>query len=48
VFLVLNSFELSATIDDAERVILSVAAGSTSRDEFTAWIRTALVPYAAP
>jgi death-on-curing protein len=48
VFMVLNGFELSATIDDAERVILGVAAGTTSRDEFTAWIRTALVPYSIP
>jgi len=48
VFLVLNGFELSAGIDDAERVILGVAAGSISRDEFTAWIRESLVAFPAP
>jgi death-on-curing protein len=48
VFLVLNGFELSAGIDDAERVILGVAAGSFSRDEFTAWIRESLVAFPAP
>lgn len=48
VFLVLNGFELSAGIDDAERVILGVAAGTISRDEFTKWIRESLVAFPAP
>jgi len=43
VFLVLNGFELRAEVDDAESVILGVAAGSIGRDEFTAWIRDHLV-----
>ena len=48
VFLVLNGFELSAGIDDAERVILGVAAGTISRDEFTAWVRQSLVAFPGP
>lgn len=32
-FLVLNNCEFDATIDDAERTILSLAAGTLSRDE---------------
>ena len=48
VFLVLNGFELSAGSDDAERVILGVAAGTISRDEFTKWIRESLVAFPAP
>ena len=48
VFLVLNGFELSAGIDGAERVILGVAAGTMSRDEFTTWIRESLVAFPAP
>lgn len=48
VFLVLNGFELSAGIDDAERVILGVAAGTMSLDEFTTWIRESLVAFPAP
>ena len=37
-FLVLNDWELDATIDDAERTILSLAAGTLSRDEFVQWV----------
>lgn len=37
-FLVLNHWELDATIDDAERTILSLAAGTLSRDEFVQWV----------
>ena len=43
VFLVMNGFELQATVDDAEAVILGVAAGTTTREAFTEWIRAHLV-----
>lgn len=45
VFLVLNGHQLDATVDDAERVILGVAAGSIGRDEFAEWIGQHLVPF---
>ncbi len=45
VFLVLNGQQLDAPVDDAERIILGVAAGTISRDEFAAWIRERLVPF---
>jgi len=45
VFLVLNGQQLAASVDDAERVILGVAAGTIGRDEFAAWIRQHLAPY---
>ena len=45
VFLVLNGHQLDATVDDAERVILGVAAGTIGRDEFSDWIRAHLVPF---
>jgi death-on-curing protein len=45
VFLVLNGQQLDASVDDAERVILGVAAGTIGRDEFAAWIRQHLVPF---
>ncbi len=45
VFLVLNGQQLDASVDDAEHVILGVAAGTIGRDEFAAWIREHLVPY---
>jgi death-on-curing protein len=44
VFLILNGHELSASVDDAEAVVLGVAAGSVSREEFTDWIRRSVVP----
>jgi death-on-curing protein len=45
VFLVLNGHQLDATVDDAERVILGVAAGTIGREEFSRWIREHLVTY---
>lgn len=38
-FLVLNGYEFVADVDDAERHILSLAAGELSRDELTAWVK---------
>jgi death-on-curing protein len=38
-FLVLNGYEVDASVDDAERVILGVAAGKVSRETLTEWIR---------
>ena len=42
-FLVLNGFELQASVGEQERVILQLAAGELQRDEFTEWLRTRLV-----
>jgi death-on-curing protein len=39
VFLLLNGHELVASVDDAERVILAVAAGDCSRESLVGWIR---------
>jgi death-on-curing protein len=39
VFLVLNSFEIQATVDEQEQVILQVASGDLERDNFTIWIQ---------
>lgn len=43
-FLVLNGFELSATVDEAEKLILSVAAGSCSREELLMWVKANVTP----
>ena len=43
-FLVLNGYELSAPLDEQERVMLDLAAGDLSRDEFLAWVRSRAVP----
>lgn len=41
-FLVLNGHELSAPVDEQERIILRLAAGQLSRDDLTAWVRAHL------
>ena len=45
-FLVLDGYELAAAGDDGERVMLSLAAGATSREQLTAWVAAHLVPLA--
>jgi death-on-curing protein len=39
-FLVINGYELDAPMDEQEALILQLASGKLSRDEFTNWIRT--------
>lgn len=43
--LILNGSEISASVDEQERVILAVAAGELSRDDFIAWVESHAVPY---
>ena len=43
IFLVLNGFEIKASVDEQEHVILLLAAGEIQRDEFTDWLRAHLV-----
>lgn len=43
VFLVLNGFGIQASVDEQERVILQVAAGEMTREEFTDWLRAHVV-----
>lgn len=38
VTLVLNGFELSASVDEQERCVLALASGTLSRAEFTQWV----------
>jgi death-on-curing protein len=40
IFLVLNGYELSAPVSEHEKLMLSLAAGQTSRDELLKWIST--------
>jgi death-on-curing protein len=39
-FLVLNGYEIEATADEQEMVILEVASGELGREEFTDWLRS--------
>ena len=38
-FLVVNGYEITAGIDEQEVIVLDVAAGQKTRDEFVDWIR---------
>ncbi len=42
-FLVLNGFEIEATVDEQEKIILQVASGELGRDDFTDWLRAHIV-----
>jgi death-on-curing protein len=42
--LMLNGFQLSASVDDAEAEILAVAAGQRTREQLQAWVESHLVP----
>jgi death-on-curing protein len=37
-FLILNGFEIDATIDEQERIVLDVSSGQLSREEFASWL----------
>ena len=47
VFLMLNGYELEASVDEQERIILAVAAGDMSREEFSVWVERHAVEIAA-
>jgi len=42
--LILNGFEINADVDDQESVILAVAAGEMSREDFIAWVERHVTP----
>ncbi len=43
-FLLLNNFEIEATVDQQESIIPRLAAGEIGRDDFTEWLRGRIVP----
>jgi death-on-curing protein len=38
IFLLLNGFEIDASVDEQESVMIDLAAGKTSRADFTSWL----------
>ncbi len=42
-FLLLNGYELNASVTEQERIILSLAAGDCERAEFVEWLRGHIV-----
>jgi death-on-curing protein len=43
-FLVLNGYEIRATVDEQESVILQVASGRMNRNEFVRWLNAHIEP----
>lgn len=43
-FLVLNGYEIRATVDEQEKIILQVASGEIGLDAFTDWLRGHIEP----
>ena len=43
-FLVLNGYELDATVDAGEEIILAVAAGRAGREKLLAWVQAHVRP----
>ena len=41
-FLFLNGFEIHASVEEQEQIILQAASGQFGRDELTAWLRVHL------
>jgi death-on-curing protein len=42
-FLILNGFEISADLDEAEQTVLRLAASELSREEWTGWVLAHLI-----
>ena len=43
VMLILNGYEIVATVDDQEETILAVASGTVSREDFASWVERRVV-----
>jgi len=42
-YLILNGFEIDASVDEQQKVILQVASGKFEREVFTLWLRSHIV-----
>jgi death-on-curing protein len=43
IFLILNGYEIDASVDEQEHIILELAAGELERMEFNEWLQTHVV-----
>jgi len=41
-FLILNGYEINATVDEQERIMLDLAAGSLKREALAEWLKNHL------
>lgn len=44
-FLILNGIEISASVEEQERVILAIAAGTLGREKFVEWLQQNTIAY---
>lgn len=44
VFLVLNGFEIKATIDEQEKLFLDLASGKLTREDLAGWLQRKTIP----
>ena len=42
-FLIFNGFEINASVDEQENIILNLAAGKIDRIKFTSWLKTHII-----
>lgn len=42
-FLILNGFEVEASVDDQEKIILDLADGRLNREKFTTWLHKHII-----
>jgi death-on-curing protein len=47
-FLMLNGFELRASVDEQETVVLRLASGELEREAFTSWVEQHVMQRATP
>ena len=45
VFLILNGYEIEADVDEQENIILHLASGELTRDEFLTWLEKHVIPF---
>jgi death-on-curing protein len=43
VFLILNGYEIAASVEEQERIILDIAASRSTRDDLIHWIETHII-----
>ena len=48
IFLILNGFEIEASIDEQEKLILELASGKMDREEFTTWLNKHFIQITNP
>ena len=45
-FLILNGYEINATVDEQEHAILAIASGIMTREPFELWLKQHVAPMA--